>query len=140
MKRGYETFYVMRAVAGTGRYSWRGSSSSTTTDTPPGQTRLKPRAGPAAMMAAKYVPGEVNFFRRELDAENEFSVRVLYMVQNNPQYMLARSPTSVPAFMVYNAPNPGSPPSIYGKTRLETCVQAINRSRCGVHAIGRSPY
>ncbi|KAF9648397.1 hypothetical protein BDM02DRAFT_3269516 [Thelephora ganbajun] len=62
-------------------------------------------------MAAKYVP-----------------VRVLYMVQNNPQYMLARSPTSVPVFMVYNAPHPGSTPSIYGKTRLETCVQAINRS------------
>ncbi|KAF9783780.1 hypothetical protein BJ322DRAFT_1067089 [Thelephora terrestris] len=62
-------------------------------------------------MAAKYVP-----------------VRVLYMVQNNPQYMLARSPTSVPVFMVYNAPHPGSAPSIYGKTRLETCIQAINRS------------
>jgi len=62
------------------------------------------------------------------------------MVQNNPQYMLARSPTSVPVFVVYNAPHPGSAPSIYGKTRLETCVQAINRSRCGVCANPRSPH
>ena len=50
--------------------------------------------------------------------------------------MLARSPTSVPVFMVYNAPHPGSTPSIHGKTRLETCVQAINRSRCGVYVVG----
>ena len=62
------------------------------------------------------------------------------MVQNNPQYMLARSPTSVPVFVVYNAPHPGSAPSIYGKTRLETCVQAINRSRCGVCANTRSSH
>lgn len=91
-------------------------------------------------MAAKYVPGELTSFKLKFDAENDLPVRVLYMAQNNPQYMLARSPTSVPVFMVYNAPHPGSIPSIYGKTRLETCVQAINRSRYEMCIISCSPY
>ena len=130
----------MRAVAGTGGYSSRVSPHSTTTSSPPSKTRLKPRVGPFARMAAKYVPGELISPRRKFEAESAFLVRVLYMVQNNPQYMLARSPTSVPVFMVYNAPHPGSTPSVYGKTRLETCVQAINRSRCGMHIIARSPH
>ena len=53
------------------------------------------------------------------------------MVQNDPQYTLVRSPTSSPVFMVCNAPPLGSLPSIYGKMRLGTCVQAINRSSEG---------
>ena len=89
-------------------------------------------------MAAKYIPGKHIFFGKDFWTEEGLSVRVLYMVQNNPQYMLARSPTPVPVCMVYNAPHPGSTPLIYGKTRLETCVQAINRSRCGMHVVFRS--
>ena len=42
--------------------------------------------------------------------------------------MLARSPATVP---VSNSPRPSSAPSIHGKTRLETCVQAMNRSGWG---------
>jgi hypothetical protein len=134
MKHGHEWLRNTRCGWG-----WRmlTASFSQPNDRPSltSRTRLKFYAGPGTRMAAKYVPGELYFFRQGFHSQYEFLVRVLYMVQNNPQYMLARSPTSVPVFMVYNAPCPGSAPSIYGKTRLETCVNAINRSRYGIHVI-----
>ena len=74
----------------------------------------------------KIRPRKIRFLQANIRRRNELPVRVLYSAQNDPQYMLARSPTSIPVFMVYKTPRSGSTPSIYGKTRLETCVQAFN--------------
>ena len=65
---------------------------------------------------------------RAMSYTTKVSLRILYTINNSPQYILARSQAPVPVSPVFHSPDISDSNTLYATVNLKTCLETIARS------------